>query len=88
MHSLGFRSLLPPEVQSWFITAFLYPEDSRFSFPRFYDQLSDRGFIIYPGKLSQLNTFRIGTIGRLFPGDFEQLVFAIGGALRAMEVRL
>jgi len=72
-------------VQSCFITAFEYPLGSWFSFDVFYQNLAERGFIIYPGKLTQINTFRIGTIGRLFPADLQQLVYAIGAVLREMK---
>ncbi len=84
MKELGFRPLLAPEVQSYIITAFLTPEDPRFAFVDFYRRLSDRGFIIYPGKLTKVDTFRIGNIGRLFPADLDQLVHAIRGALLEM----
>jgi 2-aminoethylphosphonate-pyruvate transaminase len=78
---LGLRPYLDPVVQSYIITAFPFPADPRFSFDSFYRSLSERGFIIYPGKLTQLNTFRIGTIGRLFPSDIQQLVHAMRAAL-------
>ncbi len=84
MDELGFRALLPAPVQSYIITAFRTPADPQFSFEAFYRQLSDRGFIIYPGKLTQVDTFRIGNIGRLFPSDLEQLVHAIRGTMREM----
>jgi 2-aminoethylphosphonate-pyruvate transaminase len=82
---LGLRPYLEPAVQSCFITAFEYPAASWFSFDLFYRKLSERGFIIYPGKLTQENTFRIGTIGRLFPSDLQQLVYAMGAVLREMK---
>jgi 2-aminoethylphosphonate-pyruvate transaminase len=81
---LGLKPYLPPAVQSYIITAFRTPDDPKFSFEAFYRGLSDRGFIIYPGKLTQVDTFRIGTIGRLFPPDLEQLVGAIEAALREL----
>ncbi|NJD18324.1 MAG: 2-aminoethylphosphonate--pyruvate transaminase [Gemmatimonadetes bacterium] len=81
MRGLGFRVLLAPDVQSPIITAFRTPTDPRFSFDAFYRRLSDRGFIIYPGKLTHVDTFRIGNIGRLFPADLEQLVQGVRGAL-------
>lgn len=84
MRALGFRIFLPSAVQSYIITAFHTPTDPKFSFDTFYRQLSERGFIIYPGKLTQVDTFRIGTIGRLFPTDLQQLVHAIEASLRAM----
>jgi len=82
---LGLRPYLEPAVQSFIITAFPFPADPQFSFPEFYRSLSDRGFIIYPGKLTQVSTFRIGTIGRLFPSDIHQLVGAVGHALEEMR---
>ena len=88
MARLGIRPFLPPEVQSWIITAFLTPNDPAFAFGEFYNKLSARGFIIYPGKLTQVDTFRIGNIGRLFPNDMEQLVYAIGQTLREMGCRM
>src|SRR5262249_47163637 len=82
----GLSPYLATAVQSCFITAFEYPKETWFSFDTFYRKLSDRGFIIYPGKLTEVNTFRIGTIGRLFPSDIEQLVLAIRETLREMKV--
>jgi hypothetical protein len=84
MRELGFRVFLPSSVQSYIITVFNTPTDSKFSFEAFYHKLSDRGFIIYPGKLTQVDTFRIGNIGRLFPSDLDQLVHAIRGTLAEM----
>jgi 2-aminoethylphosphonate-pyruvate transaminase len=84
MLALGLRPYLDPQVQSFIITAFPFPDSNQFAFPDFYRRLSDRGFIIYPGKLTQVNTFRIGTIGRLFPADMEQLVHAAGQVLAEM----
>ena len=86
MARLGFEPFLNPAVQSCIITAFGYPAVDGFDFTRFYNELADRGFIIYPGKLTEVNTFRIGNIGRLFPEDMEQLVLAIGAACRSMGV--
>jgi 2-aminoethylphosphonate-pyruvate transaminase len=73
MQRLGFRLLLAPEHRSPIITSFLYP-DASFSFDAFYQALKLRGFVIYPGKISQAETFRIGTIGHVFPRDFARLV--------------
>ena len=60
----------------------------QFSFELFYRRLSDKGFIIYPGKLTQVNTFRIGTIGRLFEGDIRGLLAAIRETLDEMGVKI
>ena len=76
MRSLGFQPLLKDEVQSPVITSFLYP-DKEFDFKEFYHQLKAKGFVIYPGKISQADTFRIGNIGDVFPEDFSRLIEAI-----------
>ena len=88
MTHLGFRLFLDPKVQSYIITGFHYPADPKFSFELFYRRLSDKGFIIYPGKLTQVNTFRIGTIGRLFEGDIRGLLAAIRETLDEMGVKI
>ena len=86
MAGLGFEPFLRPDVQSCIITAFAYPSADTFEFSRFYRELSDRGFIIYPGKLTEVDTFRVGNIGRLFAQDIQQLVLAIGAVCKEMGV--
>jgi 2-aminoethylphosphonate-pyruvate transaminase len=78
MHRLGFAEYLPVERQSHIITAFRYPDDPKFRFEDFYHRLRARGFVIYPGKLSQADCFRIGTIGRINEKNVSDLVAAIG----------
>ncbi|MCL4180814.1 MAG: 2-aminoethylphosphonate--pyruvate transaminase [Verrucomicrobia bacterium] len=80
MRAMGFRPFLDPAVQSCVITAFLYRHFPGFDFLTLYRRLSDSGFIIYPGKLTQTDTFRIGSIGRLFPADMRALLHAIDQA--------
>ena len=63
---LGLLPLIKPEYQSPVITAFLYPDKKSFSFQQLYDSLKERRFVIYPGKVSQADTFRVGTIGHVF----------------------
>ena len=87
MTALGFRPYLAPEVQSYIITTFHYPTDARFVFADFYQRLFDKGFIIYPGKLTKLDCFRIGNIGRLYPKDMLALVGAVEAVLKDMGVR-
>lgn len=76
MRRLGYKTLLPDEVQSPVITSFYYPA-SDFDFNGFYQQLKQRGFVIYPGKISQADTFRIGNIGDVHKADIERLIEAI-----------
>ena len=74
---LGFTPYLAEVDQSPIITTFRYPADSGFDFRSFYQQLSQRGYVIYPGKLSHEDCFRIGTIGRIFPADVRGLLAAV-----------
>ena len=82
MRSLGFKTLLDDTIQSPIITSFLYP-DAAFDFKEFYKQLKTKGFVIYPGKISQADTFRIGNIGDVFPEDFSRLIDAIKSTIKA-----
>jgi len=84
MKQLGFRPYLDRTVQSYIITSFCYLESAQFTFGAFYRGLSEKGFIIYPGKISQENTFRIGSIGRIFPNDIAALLSAIRSVLGEM----
>lgn len=84
MAKLGFQPYLDAAIQSPFITAFQYPAGAQFDFQSFYRFLSDVGFIIYPGKLTHTDTFRIGTIGRVFPRDLKQLLSAIESAMETV----
>lgn len=81
MRRSGFRTLLPDELQSPIITSFLYPEED-FDFQKFYEALKERGFVIYPGKISEAPTFRIGNIGDVFPDDFRRLAEAVADIRR------
>lgn len=73
MRSLGFKTLLEDAIQSPIITSFLYPK-AGFDFKSFYMALKSKGFVIYPGKISKADTFRIGNIGDVYPEDFKRLV--------------
>ena len=76
MRAQGFKTLLPDASQGPIITSFLYPH-AGFAFNAFYAALKQKGFVIYPGKISDADTFRIGNIGDVFPEDMEKLLEAI-----------
>jgi 2-aminoethylphosphonate-pyruvate transaminase len=84
MASLGFETLLPPELQSPIITSFLYPGPD-FDFARFYQAVKRRGFVLYPGKISQADTFRIGNIGEVHPSDIERLLAVMADVLAGVQ---
>jgi len=76
MRELGFKPLLPKETQSPIITSFLYPNPD-FNFGTFYKTIKKLGFVLYPGEISQADTFRIGNIGEVYPKDIMKLLEVI-----------
>ena len=73
MEELGFKVLIDQKYQSPIITSFIYPT-AEFDFHEFYQELKDNGFVIYPGKISQVPTFRIGNIGEVYDDDISKLL--------------
>ncbi len=71
--ALGFRPYLNPDVQGPIITSFCYPENAGFSFQQMYDYIKERGYVLYPGKVMEADTFRVGNIGEIYPEDIEKL---------------
>ncbi|KAJ4449186.1 hypothetical protein ANN_00583 [Periplaneta americana] len=86
MEELGFSRLLSDDCAGYIITSFYYPHHPRFNFDEFYHQLSDLGQVIYPGKLTNANCFRIGNIGHLYPSDMKYLLKCIARVLDNMGV--
>jgi len=86
MEALGFRCLLAKQVQAPIIVTFLTPADPHFEFVDFYQRLSARGFVIYPGKLTVADSFRIGCIGRLGEAEMREALGAISAVLDEMGV--
>ncbi len=81
MRGIGFSTVLPDGLHSPIITMFYYPDDTKFDFNRFYDLVKQRGFVLYPGKVTDIDTFRIGCIGNVFPEDMERLVESVKGSI-------
>jgi 2-aminoethylphosphonate-pyruvate transaminase len=77
MQRLGYQTLLPAPWQSPIITAFLCPQAEDWQFKRLYDDLKERGFVIYPGKVTDRDTFRIGNIGDVHAADIQRLIGAV-----------
>jgi len=86
MRELGFETLLPDELQAPIIVTFHMPADPRFRFETFYERLRERGFVIYPGKLTIAESFRIGCIGRLGATEMHGALDAIRATLAEMNV--
>jgi 2-aminoethylphosphonate-pyruvate transaminase len=88
MRALGFVEYVDPSLQGWIITSFLYPTDPNFNFEGFYEHLSRKGMVIYPGKLTEADCFRIGNIGQISPDDVTALLGAISTVTQEMDVSL
>jgi 2-aminoethylphosphonate-pyruvate transaminase len=86
MRGMGFETLLPDRLQAPIIVTFRMPSDRRFVFQSFYDRLKDRGFVIYPGKLTVADSFRIGCIGRLDRNHMRLALSAIREVLAELGV--
>ena len=77
MKELGFETLISEEYQSPIITSFIAPESEGYNFERFYQNLKKQGFVIYPGKVTEIESFRIGNIGEVYPQDIRELLEAV-----------
>ncbi len=86
MRDLGFETLLKDRWLSPIIVTFFCPADPNFEFSRFYGLMKDRGFIIYPGKLTVVDSFRVGCIGQMDAEVMRQVVTAAKETLAEMGV--
>jgi 2-aminoethylphosphonate-pyruvate transaminase len=87
MATLGFRPYLKPEVQAPIIVTFHAPADPAYQFKSFYDAVRDRGYILYPGKLTQVETFRVGCIGAIDANEMRNVVSAIAMTLKDLGLK-
>ena len=86
MAAIGFKPFLKPEIQAPIIVTFHAPRDSRYQFKAFYEAAKKRGFILYPGKLTKLETFRVGCIGAIGTNEMQQAVHAVADSLKEMGI--
>jgi len=87
MAELGLKPFLDPAIQAPIIVTFHAPADTRYNFREFYDRVRDKGFVLYPGKLTQLETFRVGCIGAIGPDEMRHAVNAVRDTLAEMGIR-
>ncbi|QXQ16874.1 2-aminoethylphosphonate--pyruvate transaminase [Pseudomonas tolaasii] len=88
MAELGLRSFLPAAIQAPIIVTFHAPQDPRYHFKDFYEGVKAKGFILYPGKLTQVETFRVGCIGDVDATQMHAAVAAIAEVLQALHINL
>ena len=74
MEELGFKAYIDEAHQGPIITTFFYPENCKFTFEKMYAYLKDHGYVIYPGKLTDAETFRLGNIGEIYMDDVEKIL--------------
>ncbi|VEI13598.1 2-aminoethylphosphonate--pyruvate transaminase [Trueperella bialowiezensis] len=87
LRELGIQTYVGDEHQSPIITTFFYPEGATFSFQDMYDYIKERGYAIYPGKVTEADTFRIGNIGEIYPDDMRKVVEIIGEYLNQVDTQ-
>ncbi len=86
MRELGFETLLKDRWLSPIIVTFFNPAHENFAFDRFYKKMKEKGFIIYPGKLTVVDSFRVGCIGRMDEHVMRRVVEAARQSLAEMDV--
>lgn len=88
MRKLGFKKFLDDTHEGYIITSYYNPKHFNFDFDEFYNRLNSKNQVIYPGKVSSADCFRIGNIGRLYPEDMEHLLECIKEVLGEMNIPL
>ncbi len=88
MRALGFVPFLDAGIQAPVIVTFHAPADHAYAFRPFYDAVRDAGFILYPGKLTRVETFRVGCIGAIDAADIRRAVAAIAHAIESLGIAL
>lgn len=73
LKELGFEPYISEDLQGPIITTFFYPEDCHYTFQEMYEYIKERGYAIYPGKVTDKETFRIGNIGEIYREDIEKV---------------
>jgi 2-aminoethylphosphonate-pyruvate transaminase len=86
MAALGFVPFLPADIQAPIIVTFHAPAHPAYEFKKFYDAAKRQGFILYPGKLTQIETFRVGCIGAIGAVEMEQAVHAVALAMQELGI--
>ena len=88
MRAMGFATYIDGSHQGPIITTFFYPAGVSFRFEEFYRYIKERGYAIYPGKLTEMDTFRIGNIGEIYPEDIDKLTSVIAAFLKERKEQI
>ena len=87
MEALGFKVFLDKRLQAPIIITFHAPSDPKYQFSEFYQRVRAKGYILYPGKLTKVETFRVGCIGAIDPNEMRNVVSAVGATLAEMGIQ-
>ena len=85
---LGFKTVIDPKIESGLVVSVLYPDDSNFTFEKIHDYCYERGFTIYPGKISTTNTFRLCALGTITPEDINQFFVVLKEAMEVHQIQI
>ena len=85
---LGFKTVIDPKIESGLVVSVAYPDDPNWSFEKVHDYCYDRGFTIYPGKISTTHTFRLCALGAIDVKDIEDFFVVLGEALKFFKIKL
>lgn len=88
MNRLGFKEFLSDDHHGYIITSYRFPKDENFNFQEFYNRLNAKDMVIYPGKVTDADCFRIGTIGHLYPSDMSNLLVCIEEVCEEMNMKI
>ena len=88
LEQLGFRNVIKREWQSGLVVSVIYPDDPHWNFERIHDYCYERGFTIYPGKISTTNTFRLCALGAIDQEDIENFFVVLREALQHEGVQI
>ena len=82
---MGFKAYIDTTHQGLIITTFFYPENAQFTFASMYDYLKRHGYVIYPGKLTERDTFRLGNIGEIYEQDVQKVLATFKDYLQGVQ---
>ena len=84
--AIGLQTYIPAEHQAPIILTFLSPRDPKYDFERLYNEVRDQGYVLYPGKLTKVSTFRVGCVGFIQPEEMQEAVRIIKETLQRHNV--
>ena len=87
LEELGFRQVIKPEWRTGLVSSAIYPDDPNWSFEKVHDYCYERGFTIYPGKISTTNTFRLCALGTITPDDIKAFFVVLKEALTVHQIQ-